>query len=313
MRYSATNLVSAPSIEPITTAEARRHLRLDSAVGEPAPTAPTVALAGAGSGSVNNGAHSYAVTFVTADGETERGDTSSSVTTTSLDGKVSISAIPLGGSSVTSRKVYRTEAGQTTYKLLTTLSDNTTTTLTDNTADGSLGATAPTTNTTEDPEINDLIKAARQVVEEYTGRALIQQTWDLFIDGGFPISGIVLPFPPVSSVTSVKYTDEDGNQQTWASSEYTVDTNSEPARIVLAYDKTYPAVRNVIANVEVRFVAGYGTARADVPNPINRALKSILTHLYENRSEVVVGTVVNRVPQASRYLLTPYKQWGGWS
>ena len=94
MRYSATNLVSAPSIEPITTAEARRHLRLDSAVGEPAPTAPTVALAGAGSGSVNNGAHSYAVTFVTADGETERGDTSSSVTTTSLDGKVSISAIP---------------------------------------------------------------------------------------------------------------------------------------------------------------------------------------------------------------------------
>tara|TARA_R110002020_G_scaffold29444_2_gene92826 strand:- start:1841 stop:2782 length:942 start_codon:yes stop_codon:yes gene_type:complete len=313
MRYSATTLVSGPSVEPITTAEARRYLRLDAAIGEPAPTAPTVALAGAGSGSVNNGAHSYLVTFVTADGETEAGENSSSVSTTSLDGKVAVSAIPLGGSSVTARKIYRTEAGLTTYKLLTTLSDNTTTTYTDNVADASLGAGAPSTNTTEDPEINDLIKAARELVEEYTGRALIQQTWDLFLDDGFPVHGIYLPFAPLTSVTSVKYTDEDGNQQTWATSEYTVDTNSEQGRIVLAYDKTYPAVRDVIGNVEVRFVAGYGTARTDVPNPINNAIKSIMAHLYDNRSEVVVGSIVAKMPMASRYLLAPYKQWGGWS
>lgn len=45
---------------------------------------------------------------------------------------------------VNARKIYRTVAGGSTYKLVTTISDNTTTTYDDNIADGSLGATAPT-------------------------------------------------------------------------------------------------------------------------------------------------------------------------
>lgn len=47
---------------------------------------------------------------------------------------------------VAARKIYRTEAGGTTFKLLTTVSDHTTTTYDDNTLDSSLGATAPTDN-----------------------------------------------------------------------------------------------------------------------------------------------------------------------
>jgi hypothetical protein len=45
---------------------------------------------------------------------------------------------------VNTRKIYRTVAGGSTFKLVTTIADNTTTTYTDNTADGSLGANAPT-------------------------------------------------------------------------------------------------------------------------------------------------------------------------
>jgi hypothetical protein len=63
-------------------------------------------------------------------------------------GQVALTAIPAGPAGVTSRKIYRTVTGDGgNHKLLTTLSDNTTTTYTDNTADASLGADVPTTNT----------------------------------------------------------------------------------------------------------------------------------------------------------------------
>lgn len=117
----------------------------------PAPGALTSALAGAGAGNVDNGLHKYRVTFVTADGETEGGTVNAGTTVAdkTVDGKISLTAVPVGTSGVvTSRKIYRTTAGGSVYKLLTTLADNTTTTYTDNTADAGLGANAPTTNGT---------------------------------------------------------------------------------------------------------------------------------------------------------------------
>lgn len=61
--------------------------------------------------------------------------------------KVNLSSIAVGPSGVTSRKVYRTVAGGSSYLLLTTIADNTTTTYADTTADASLGAAAPGTDT----------------------------------------------------------------------------------------------------------------------------------------------------------------------
>ena len=113
----ALTLITAPTVEPVTVAEARRQCLLGSTAGEPAPTAPTVALASpAIAGNIDNGAHRYGVTFVTADGETELGVISSAVTVAdkTVNGKVELTAIPLGGSAVTSRKLYRTAAGRST-------------------------------------------------------------------------------------------------------------------------------------------------------------------------------------------------------
>lgn len=59
---------------------------------------------------------------------------------------VPLTAIPLGPAGVTSRKLYR-RSGGAGLKLLATLADNTTTTYTDTTANGSLGAAPPSTNT----------------------------------------------------------------------------------------------------------------------------------------------------------------------
>lgn len=122
-----------------------------------APTAPTAALVSpAAAGSVENGAHSYKVTFLAGATHTAGGTQSAPVTVVdkTANGKVQLTDIPVSSdTNVTSRKVYRTIADAdpnvaANYLLLTTIADNTTTTFLDNVADGSLGAAAPTTNDT---------------------------------------------------------------------------------------------------------------------------------------------------------------------
>ncbi len=116
--------------------------KADIGRGHPAPGAPTVATGAAGA---LTGAYTYKITFVTADGETDGGTTSATVNPSAQ--QVNLTAIPLGASGVTQRKIYRTVASGSQHKFVATIADNTTTTYTDNTTDGSLGANVPTATT----------------------------------------------------------------------------------------------------------------------------------------------------------------------
>ena len=105
-----------------------------------APTACTAALVEA-AGNVDAGVHSYKITYVNEAGETELGTISNEVTNDGTHEQNALTGIPTSTSnSVTSRKIYRTDAGGSFYYLLATISDNTTTTYTDNIADASLAA-----------------------------------------------------------------------------------------------------------------------------------------------------------------------------
>lgn len=112
-------------------------------------SAPTVV---AGSTGVLNGTYKYVWTFVTAVGETIA---SPEATITVSSKYVSVSNAPIGTptSGVLARKLYRTTAGggSGSERLVTTLNDNTTTSYTDNTADGSLGAPVPVVDTSAVP------------------------------------------------------------------------------------------------------------------------------------------------------------------
>lgn len=94
-------------------------------------------------GNVEAGAHQYAITFTINGVETNLGASSGSIDLP-VNSIVRLRSIPLGPTGTTNRKIYRTAADQSgPFKLLTTLANNTTTSYTDNTADGSLGASAP--------------------------------------------------------------------------------------------------------------------------------------------------------------------------
>ncbi|HUT96039.1 MAG TPA: hypothetical protein VMW82_00490 [Candidatus Paceibacterota bacterium] len=97
------------------------------------PTASTASLVSTSSGNINNGTHSYSVTFVTATGETSLGAGSNQITVDDSHKQVELSNIPIGSSSVTQRKLYRN------YYFLATLDNNTDTTYTDNISNASLG------------------------------------------------------------------------------------------------------------------------------------------------------------------------------
>lgn len=101
------------------------------------PTTPTTTLIES-SGNLSVGNYRYRVTYISPAGETTASDQSTIVTTDSTHKQITVT-IPIGDGTVTARKIYRTIANGSTAKYLYTISDNTTTTYTDNIADGSLG------------------------------------------------------------------------------------------------------------------------------------------------------------------------------
>ena len=144
--------------------------------------------------------------------------------------------------------------------------------------------------TDDDSLIGAKIETAREDVETITRRALITQTWDLYLDAFPSESQIELLMPPLQSVTHVKYTDPDGNESTLSSSSYVVDTYSTPGRIVLKDGESWPGdTLQVVNGVEVQFKAGYGDHASDVPRPIRDAVLLLVGHYYENREAVAVG------------------------
>jgi len=148
---------------------------------------------------------------------------------------------------------------------------------------------------TDDTDIGVLIATARDMAETITRRAFVTQTWEYVLDG-FPTGGIVLPMPPLQSVTSIKYIDTDGTQQTLDALLYAVDTDSEPGLVVPAYGESWPSTRDEVNAVRVRFVAGYGDA-ADVPAAIKTWIKMRVGTLYDNPQALVVGQTVMNVPR----------------
>ena len=167
-------------------------------------------------------------------------------------------------------------------------------------------------HSTDDALIDTLCAAARAYVEAKMSRKCITQTWDYKMDQ-FPIGPLVLPFPPVSSVTSVSYIDSDGASQTWSSSLYDTDLPSGPeagpARIVPAYGQSFPSTRSDINAVTVRFVCGYGAAATAVPSAVLAAMKLLIGHWYANRESVVVGVTPFQVQQGVDALLWPFRVW----
>lgn len=143
----------------------------------------------------------------------------------------------------------------------------------------------------DDAYLAGCISAARIWVEGQTKRAILPQTWDYTIDGGWPYQDgfhrIVLPLNPVKSIAgtspevfSITYVDENGATQTLAQSQYTLVSRTHGSYIKPAYGITWPSVRDVPNAVTVRFVAGDAD---NIPQELHRAIMILACQYYEYR------------------------------
>jgi len=112
--------------------------------------------------------------------------------------------------------------------------------------------------TDDDAIVDALVTAARRKVEQLCRRQLVQATWKLSLDE-FPAGDelIVLPRPPLLSVSSVKYVDTAGVTTTLAAAKYHVQGDGEPARLVPAYGEVWPETREQLGAVTVTYIAGH--------------------------------------------------------
>ncbi len=123
--------------------------------------------------------------------------------------------------------------------------------------------------TGHDSELDRLISTATADFFNKTERQLLQSTDDYIIDD-FPDSSgpIYIPKIPLQSggVTSIKYDDTDGTEQTLASSKYVVSVHTEPGRITLDKDESdWPDTVEECDAVTIRVVTGY-TSVANIPD-----------------------------------------------
>lgn len=162
----------------------------------------------------------------------------------------------------------------------------------------------------DDTLIDSLVKAARERVETITRRALINQTWQFVMDKFPGEDEIELPLPPLSSVTSVVYTDADDSDATFSSASYWVDTDREPGRIKLKSGQSWPSTTlKTAAGVTITFVAGYGAAGSSVPQSIRQAILLLTAHYYENREAVqfTSGGSLQVLPMGVKALLADHR------
>lgn len=148
----------------------------------------------------------------------------------------------------------------------------------------------------DDDLIASIIDAAVAYVDGPSGvlrQSVLPTTWEVAYDA-FPEAEIELPLPYVQSVSSVKYTDTAGVEQTVSSSDYEVDTYGSNGWVVPVEGFSWPATMETINAVKVRWVSGLD----ECPSEVRAAILLMIGHLYDNR-----GSVPADVPPAVDALL----------
>lgn len=159
----------------------------------------------------------------------------------------------------------------------------------------------------DDADIARKIAAATQYAEFVTNRQILAATYDAYFwswpEHDEPIR---VPKPLTKSITSIKYIDGNGTEQTLGASLYTANVAALPAEIWRVYGAIWPPVREQWNAVTVRFVCGWDDA-ADVPEAIKVYILMLAKGMYEAREFEITGTIISRFTEMEKRLLWPHR------
>lgn len=137
----------------------------------------------------------------------------------------------------------------------------------------------------EDMVIQTMIQAAVGHVEQFIRRSLAPKTYELTV---YDVDTPALPNPPVTQVDSVEVDGEEIIFKTFEN-----------------IGKTFVQLNQPYNKAVITYKSGY----EKIPKPIEQAIYLLVSHFYENRETVVVGTSVVKIPFSVESLLYPYKGW----
>lgn len=157
--------------------------------------------------------------------------------------------------------------------------------------------------TDDDSLITNLIVTARITCEEFTARALITQSWRLWLDN-FPGDSIAwwdgtregatarltvkryiaIPRAPLQAISAVTVYADDDTSTLFSSASYFVDTAAEPGRLALRNNASWPIAQRATNGISIDFSAGYGAASA-VPQALKQGMLAHIGQLYEHRGD----------------------------
>jgi uncharacterized phiE125 gp8 family phage protein len=168
----------------------------------------------------------------------------------------------------------------------------------------------------DDPYIERSIKAATLWAENYTGLALVDQTWDYYFDEFPDITRsdgrfIAIPKPPLIDVEGVFY--RYGVEG--AFTDYYVDYASHPGRIFIGTSTSWPTTDGALHSGRIRFRAGYvdesgsPPIQGEVPEDIKAAIQIYAGTLYTYREFFSMGTAQTApaAPWGAESLLRQYR------
>lgn len=176
----------------------------------------------------------------------------------------------------------------------------------------------------EDTLLQSMLQAARHNCETFTGRQLIDATWELWMDSWWEpgISNscgdaLLLPRPPLRSITSVKYVDTAGSLQTWDVANYSAETqlitsvtpSCQRGRLYPNYGIIWPDIRHQPGAVKIRFTCGHGVDDTKVPAGLKQGMLVEIAEMYERREILVVGNIVTPAVLTAEALWWPYRAW----
>jgi uncharacterized phiE125 gp8 family phage protein len=132
-----------------------------------------------------------------------------------------------------------------------------------------------------DLELSSFIAAAREEWERDTSTALINRT----IEHRLPSfeNVVKLTVRPAVSIESIKYIDNNGDEQTLDAANYYLD--DDEVRFVSSFTK--PSLEDRSEAVKIRYVAGYGDDSKSCPELDRMAIKLSLANRFENRDMMV--------------------------
>jgi hypothetical protein len=178
-------------------------------------------------------------------------------------------------------------------------------------------------DSTKNTQIELYITAAREMVEEYTGLALITQVWKLTLDhwpndrqqwwsgtrqGSVDelmqsgrASQVLLPRYPLRSVDTIN---SDGVAVTIATV-FIVDTQQKPGRLIVKRGYTWPVVLDNANGIDIQYTAGYGQDSSDVPASLRLAIIQMAAYMFEHRGDCDTASAMKM--SGAQSLVNSYK------